>query len=64
MYEYLFDCYPIDYKKSDTDKLVERYKKKVFTLRSNKDFIKKKGPKKLMSYLRQLSLLCLQHDPD
>ncbi|CAD8190675.1 unnamed protein product [Paramecium octaurelia] len=63
MYEFLFEQYPIDFKKSNLANLQERYKNKTYQIRSNIDFIKTFGPKHLMKCLRNLAIKCLHHEP-
>ncbi|CAD8121989.1 unnamed protein product [Paramecium sonneborni] len=63
MYEFLFEQYPIDFKKSNLSNLQERYKNKTYQIRSNIDFVKTFGPKHLMKCLRNLAIKCLHHDP-
>ncbi|CAD8165340.1 unnamed protein product [Paramecium pentaurelia] len=63
MYEFLFEQYPIDFKKSNLSNLQERYKFKTYQIRSNIDFIKTFGPKHLMKCLRNLAIKCLHPEP-
>lgn len=58
MYEYLFEQFPVNYKKYEIKLWEEKYKNNNFSLRLNESFVLNQGPKNVMKVLLKLIVKC------
>ncbi|CAK94444.1 unnamed protein product (macronuclear) [Paramecium tetraurelia] len=63
LFELLFERHPIDFRYQNIKILEDKYQRQTYSVRVNIEEDKRKGPQKIMKYLLNLCLACLQPDP-
>eukprot|EP00331_Platyophrya_macrostoma_P031070 CAMPEP_0176438752 /NCGR_PEP_ID=MMETSP0127-20121128/19501_1 /TAXON_ID=938130 /ORGANISM="Platyophrya macrostoma, Strain WH" /LENGTH=430 /DNA_ID=CAMNT_0017822823 /DNA_START=439 /DNA_END=1732 /DNA_ORIENTATION=- len=64
MGEMLFENFLVDFKKSNLSALCQKYREKNYQTRFSQESAEAMGPKKIFKYLRILTILCLDSEPE
>ena len=64
MGEMLFENFLLEFKKSNLPLLCQKYQEKKYQTKFSQESAQLMGPKKIFKYLRILTILCLDSEPD